>query len=149
MASAYFKNCSIQYQCIDYQLSHAGAVFKSSFVNCQIHYTGPIYLSSSAVYSLIGLSTRKIERVGITGNLIALGGASGFLFNNCKKCYFAGTIQNDIGDATLSTAYNSTNCLAMLSDTGENATATDTTIIAITEEQLKDRDYLYSIGFLP
>lgn len=147
-----FTWCSIWYK-VDASYTPYRYVFGDNLSFCQIYYDGPLLLGSSS--SSGGLVGGKADRLGISGILHlteANGSSPHVLFDdyggNMDYIIFGGIIDNQLGeDITLG---GNDNTLLSYEETG-NATAvvSGSQMLRLSKDEITDRDYLYSIGFLP
>lgn len=146
----HFDHCSI-YLDASLAVTSNFTVFNTSsaYEYCSIYYKGAVGGTSSQYLIKNG------NHVGITGDVSARsGGTSILLFTSCKYCYFAGSAEGTGRDIYIgSWSYGGcVECLTCVTEVKGDYVVTpftDATTIIVTPEQLRDRDYLYSIGFLP
>lgn len=117
------------------------------FRNTMIHYDGPLLSYHAGAYSSFAF-IRNAHKVGITGFITSPVDRVRLFYSNCDYCYFAGTVNATKSDVTLESS--GSNCLLCITEKqGDYDTTVSTSATEIAPEQLKDREYLYSIGFLP
>lgn len=149
--AVHFDHCSIEYDASATTGSSSYTVFDTalSYEYCSIHYKGPVFGVGKNTRYLI----KNAHRVGIVGE-ISTSVAQTLLFYNCTYCYFAGLVECTTQNTTIGSysTGNISQCLTCVTETKGDYTVTPNThatTIVVTADQLCDRDYLYSIGFLP
>ena len=145
----YTYRCTFNYKAVTEGKNSYFNVFDTSgeFKNTMIHYDGLLkahHVSAHSSYAFI----RKANRVGITGSIKSPFDRARIFYSNCSYCYFAGVV--NATESAVSVESNGKNCLLCITDKQGNYDSTvSTSATEVTPEQLRDRDYLYSIGFLP
>lgn len=95
---------------------------------------------------------QNLQKCGITGEIHFTGTGAGNKFSiYCDYCYFALALsaENAVTFSGATGSYANTNSYYCLSY-DDNVTPLDTTVYpSITPEQLRSKEYLYEIGFLP
>lgn len=120
-----------------------GNLWNASFPgleNCQINIDATVGASSTSSPTF-----KNCSKCGITGNLKLPSGTS-YILGSCSYCYFAGAITTDTSNAVINSP-NNTNTYFCI-DAGENVSLSSN-VTTITSDQLKSKEYLYEIGFLP
>lgn len=138
---ANLDHCSLDIKLVN---GYFGNYAFSNATNCQFNIVGESKSNNTIFYSL--------TKCGITGKITYTASASSstFAINN-SYCYFAldliGNNAITFGNAT--GAYQNTNTYFCI-NYDENITPLNETVyFPITSEQLKSKEYLYEIGFLP
>lgn len=141
-----FDYCSLEFSAIGYSTTTACNIFSTTlrFYHTQIHYVGPVF-GSAYYYNYL---VNNGERVGITGALDVRVSLA-YLFSGCSYCCLAGKIANNTTAATLASKSSSNTLICTTEISGSYDTALDGSLTELTADQLKDREYLYSINFLP
>lgn len=143
-----FDHCSIEYQAFGYSTS-ACKIFAPSLrmYYCSISYKGPVFGYGYVSAAML----QNGDHVSVVGDIVT--SVSGtYLFNDCRYSYFAGMVDCSVMNTTIGCGLYSSNpqCLMCITETTGSYTLTkNTNITDVTPDQLRDRDYLYSIGFLP
>lgn len=143
--SIYTDRCTFNYKAVTEGKNTNFIVFSTTgeFKNTMIHYDGLLHASDSS-FAFI----RKANRVGITGSITSTSNSARIFHSDCSNCYFAGVV--NATTTAVSIESSGTNCLLCITDKqGDYDSTVSTSATEVTPEQLRDRDYLYSIGFLP
>ena len=134
------NHCSIDVKIINGLIS--GSTF-NSLKNCQINIDTAVSSAANASNPIF----KNCEKCGITGNfMIKAASASIYLLGSCSYCYIAGTASTTGTNVNL-VILNSTNCYLCLETDGKASVSSSNW--KITSDQLKSKEYLYEIGFLP
>ncbi|MBE6847809.1 MAG: hypothetical protein E7503_06735 [Ruminococcus sp.] len=149
MYAVRFSHCSINWDTTAAVGDSSGTVFDTSlkYEYCSICYKGPVHGYGYQTTPLL----KNGDHVGIVGE-ISTSVSGTYLFDGCRYCYFAGMVDCSIMNTTIGCGLYSSNpqCLMCITETTGSYTLTkNTNITDVTPDQLRDRDYLYSIGFLP
>lgn len=147
-----FYKCSIYYDTSDAKTANgAETVFYASekYKYCSIYYKG-VGGGSGENFLL-----KNGDHVSVTGDITPKSNSKYInAISESEYCYFAGSVGAQDGDVIIG-CYSQSNivkCLICVTKTkGDHTvtTSTNSVTIAVTADQLRDRDYLYSIGFLP
>lgn len=162
-ANINFTSCAINYTIKNYEKISDLTIFNGQqnapFNMCQIHYNGPIY-SYSYETGANGIFITYAKKTAITGILKIQPETEVFtcIFKECDGCYFSGMIQSE-DQENKHTIYKSVSqssfqdnliCTELPEDESITMTTVSNNIITtITPENLKSKEYLYNIGFLP
>lgn len=145
----YTDRCTFNYKAVTEGGNTYFNVFNTSgeFKNTMIHYEGLLVAYHVSAYSSFAF-IRKANRVGITGSITSTLNRARIFYSDCSDCYFAGVV--NATKTAVSIESNGTNCLLCITDKqGDYDSTVSTSATEVTPEQLRDRDYLYGIGFLP
>lgn len=147
--SIYTERCTFNYKAVTEGKNTYFNVFNTSgeFKNTMIHYEGLLLAYHVSAYSSFAF-IRKANRVGITGSITSTSNRARIFYSDCSNCYFAGVV--NATKTAVSMESSGTNCLLCITDKqGDYDSTVSTSATEVTPDQLRDRDYLYSIGFLP
>lgn len=134
------NHCSIDVKIINGLIS--GSTF-NSLKNCQINIDTAVSSAANASNPIF----KNCEKCGITGNFMIKAASAGiYLLGICSYCYIAGTASATGTNVNLVIS-NSTNCYLCLETDGKASVSNSNW--KITSDQLKSKEYLYEIGFLP
>lgn len=141
-----FSHCSIDIKCVNAFLGNNGIC---SLKNCQINFVGNAiqFNSGTTIFN-------SLTKCGITGAInFPNGTTAGRFSSKCNYCYFALDINTSTQFSAIfdkaAGSYANTNCYYCI-NYGENVSTLDeSSYPSITSDQLKSKEYLYEIGFLP
>lgn len=143
-----FTNCSIYYKVINYS-TVSSCIFGThssgylGFHKCNIYYDGPITNSSGVV----GYLLFNAYRTSVFGNVTSKTSTGNqYIFGDCTNCYFAGNV---LSSNTVQIMDSDSTCL--ICDTANDSTKITyrTPSIVVTPDELKSKERLYELGFLP
>lgn len=134
------NHCSIDVKIINGLIS--GSTF-NSLKNCQINIDTAVSSAANASNPIF----KNCEKCGITGNFMINAASAGiYLLGICSYCYIAGTASATGTNVNLA-ILDSMNCYLCLETDGKASVSNSNW--KITSDQLKSKEYLYKIGFLP
>ena len=142
ISARYFDHCSLDVKLINgYFMNYAF----SKATNCQFNIVGECIISNAVIFD-------SLTKCGITGKITYdVGTQTNYFATKNSYCYFALDLVGN-GVITFKNAtgsYQNTNTYFCI-NYDENITPLDETVyFPITSEQLRSKEYLYEIGFLP
>ena len=142
--------CSFDVKVVNYGSPSVNSMF-SGLKHCQVNYEGPLHAVKSN--GLLGQSSYT----GITGYL-KLNSKVGYypryklISSDCSFCYFAGQIEgvvkiNDTDESIV--FYNDGNMALICPENVGEIPLEYNNFTIVSPEQLKSKEYLYELGFLP
>ena len=149
------ENCSVDYK-ITNEAGLSNVFIFNNMNYCQVNYEGPV--KACYDYDSIGLCNTS-SNVGITGYLrLAYGTGNGddkfyIAGKDCSSIYFAGQINGtrkaSINDTSIKVSANNSGTTYICPENVGEIPLSYSNLVVLTSEQLKDKEYLFEIGFLP